>query len=88
MVPRKWPRQWLKVGACTAALVMKPSTTITRRSAAACSTAPTRVATSKPPSAANAAYEFHRVYQLCNQFCAVTLSAVYHDILKDRLYTL
>jgi len=33
-------------------------------------------------------YEFHRVYQLCNQFCAVTLSAVYHDILKDRLYTL
>ena len=34
------------------------------------------------------AYEFQRVYQLCNQFCAVTLSAVYHDILKDRLYTL
>jgi isoleucyl-tRNA synthetase len=34
------------------------------------------------------AYEFHRVYQLCNQFCAVTLSAVYHDVLKDRLYTL
>jgi len=34
------------------------------------------------------AYEFHRVYQLCNQFCAVTLSATYHDILKDRLYTL
>ncbi|HEX2862152.1 MAG TPA: class I tRNA ligase family protein, partial [Lacunisphaera sp.] len=34
------------------------------------------------------AYEFHRVYQLCNQFCAVTLSAFYHDILKDRLYTL
>ena len=33
-------------------------------------------------------YEFHRVYQLCNQFCAVTLSATYHDILKDRLYTL
>ena len=32
--------------------------------------------------------EFHRVYQLCNQFCSVTLSAVYHDILKDRLYTL
>jgi isoleucyl-tRNA synthetase len=37
---------------------------------------------------AYAAYEFHRVYQLCNQFCAVTLSAVYHDVLKDRLYTL
>ncbi len=34
------------------------------------------------------AYEFHRVYQLCNQFCSVTLSAMYHDILKDRLYTL
>ncbi|MDP1581151.1 MAG: class I tRNA ligase family protein, partial [Candidatus Didemnitutus sp.] len=34
------------------------------------------------------AFEFHRVYQLCNQFCAVTLSAIYHDILKDRLYTL
>jgi isoleucyl-tRNA synthetase len=38
--------------------------------------------------AAYDAYEFHRVYQLCNQFCAVTLSATYHDILKDRLYTL
>jgi isoleucyl-tRNA synthetase len=34
------------------------------------------------------AFEFHRVYQLCNQFCSVTLSAIYHDILKDRLYTL
>ncbi|HKB57225.1 MAG TPA: isoleucine--tRNA ligase [Lacunisphaera sp.] len=34
------------------------------------------------------AYEFHRVYQLCSQFSSVTLSAVYHDILKDRLYTL
>jgi len=34
------------------------------------------------------ACEFHRVYQLCNQFCGVTLSATYHDILKDRLYTL
>jgi isoleucyl-tRNA synthetase len=33
-------------------------------------------------------FEFHRVYQLCNQFCSVTLSATYHDILKDRLYTL
>ncbi|WP_414665066.1 isoleucine--tRNA ligase [Horticoccus sp. 23ND18S-11] len=38
-------------------------------------------------TAAYDAYEFHRVYQLCNQFCAVTLSATYHDILKDRLYT-
>lgn len=34
------------------------------------------------------AYELHRVFQLCNHFCSVTLSAVYHDILKDRLYTL
>ena len=33
------------------------------------------------------AYEYHRVQQLCNQFCASTLSAVYHDLLKDRLYT-
>ncbi len=39
-------------------------------------------------TAAYEAFEFHRVYQLCNQFCAVTLSAIYHDILKDRLYTL
>ncbi|PTY07288.1 isoleucine--tRNA ligase [Opitutaceae bacterium EW11] len=39
-------------------------------------------------TAAYQAYEFHRVYQLCNHFCAVTLSATYHDILKDRLYTL
>ena len=38
-------------------------------------------------TAAYEAYEFHRVYQLCNQFCSVTLSATYHDILKDRLYT-
>jgi len=39
-------------------------------------------------TAAYDAYEFHRVYQLCNQFCSVTLSATFHDILKDRLYTL
>ena len=38
-------------------------------------------------TAAYDAYEFHRVYQLCNHFASVTLSAVYHDILKDRLYT-
>ncbi|HEY5550987.1 MAG TPA: class I tRNA ligase family protein, partial [Opitutaceae bacterium] len=37
--------------------------------------------------AAYEAFEFHRVYQLCNQFCSVTLSSTYHDILKDRLYT-
>lgn len=39
-------------------------------------------------TAAYEAYEFHRVYQLCSHFCSVTLSATYHDILKDRLYTL
>jgi isoleucyl-tRNA synthetase len=30
---------------------------------------------------------FHRIYQRINEFCAVDLSAVYFDILKDRLYT-
>ncbi|HQU09534.1 MAG TPA: class I tRNA ligase family protein, partial [Opitutales bacterium] len=29
---------------------------------------------------------YHRVYQLVNRFCNVVLSAIYHDILKDRLY--
>jgi len=38
-------------------------------------------------TAAYDAFEFHKVYQLCNHFCSVTLSATYHDILKDRLYT-
>lgn len=38
--------------------------------------------------AAYEAYEFHKAYQLCNQFCSVTLSALYHDVLKDRMYTL
>lgn len=32
------------------------------------------------------AYEFHRVYQAAHNFCAVDLSALYLDILKDRLY--
>lgn len=32
-------------------------------------------------------YEFHRGYQLLNRFYTVTLSARYHDFLKDRLYT-
>jgi isoleucyl-tRNA synthetase len=31
-------------------------------------------------------YEFHLVYRALNNFCAVDLSAVYLDILKDRLY--
>jgi isoleucyl-tRNA synthetase len=33
------------------------------------------------------AYEFHVVYQKLSQFAAVELSAVYHDTIKDRLYT-
>ncbi len=39
-------------------------------------------------TAAYDAYEYHRVIQAVSSFCATTLSAVYHDILKDRLYTL
>jgi isoleucyl-tRNA synthetase len=31
-------------------------------------------------------YEFHAVYHQLNNFCAVDLSALYLDILKDRLY--
>jgi isoleucyl-tRNA synthetase len=33
------------------------------------------------------AYQFHVVYRLLFDFCTVTLSARYFDILKDRLYT-
>jgi len=33
------------------------------------------------------AYEFHVVYQKISQFAAVELSAMYHDMVKDRLYT-
>jgi isoleucyl-tRNA synthetase len=33
------------------------------------------------------AYEFHTVYQTLYNFCTVTLSARYFDIIKDRLYT-
>lgn len=33
------------------------------------------------------AYEFHRIYRLIDIFCGVTMSRIYHDILKDRLYT-
>jgi isoleucyl-tRNA synthetase len=32
-------------------------------------------------------FEFHVVYQKLSQFVAVELSAVYHDVIKDRLYT-
>lgn len=33
-------------------------------------------------------YEFHAVYQKLSQFVAVDLSAIFHDVVKDRLYTL
>jgi isoleucyl-tRNA synthetase len=33
------------------------------------------------------AFEFHGVYQRLSQFAAVELSAIYHDAVKDRLYT-
>jgi len=33
------------------------------------------------------AQEFHVVYQKLSQFIAVELSSVYHDIIKDRMYT-
>jgi isoleucyl-tRNA synthetase len=32
-------------------------------------------------------FAFHKVYQRITQFCVVDLSAVYLDVLKDRLYT-
>jgi isoleucyl-tRNA synthetase len=38
-------------------------------------------------AAAYDAHEFHVVYQKLSQFAAVELSAVYHDVVKDRLYT-
>lgn len=37
--------------------------------------------------AAYTRYEFHAGYQRISQFAAVELSAIYHDIVKDRLYT-
>ena len=38
-------------------------------------------------AAAYDAYEFHVVYQRVSQFAAVELSSIYHDVVKDRLYT-
>jgi isoleucyl-tRNA synthetase len=32
-------------------------------------------------------FEFHRAYHAIHDFCAVDLSALYFDVLKDRLYT-
>lgn len=37
--------------------------------------------------AAYESFDFYKVYHALNQFCTVTLSAVYLDVLKDRLYT-
>jgi isoleucyl-tRNA synthetase len=36
--------------------------------------------------AAYRAYQYSQVYQAVNRFCAVELSALYVDVLKDRLY--
>jgi isoleucyl-tRNA synthetase len=33
------------------------------------------------------AFEFHRVYHAVTEFCVTDLSAVYLDVLKDRMYT-
>src|SRR5439155_1109250 len=38
-------------------------------------------------AAAFDAHEFHVMYQKISQFAAVELSAIYHDVVKDRLYT-
>ena len=38
-------------------------------------------------AAAYDTYEFHVVYQKLSQFAAVELSSIYHDVVKDRLYT-
>ena len=32
-------------------------------------------------------FEFHTIFHAFNNFCSVDMSAVYLDILKDRLYT-
>jgi len=37
--------------------------------------------------AAYDSYEFHRIYQLVHNFCAVDMGSFYLDIIKDRQYT-
>ena len=32
-------------------------------------------------------FEFHSIFHALNNFCSVDMSAIYLDILKDRLYT-
>ncbi len=39
-------------------------------------------------TAAYEANEFHKAVQVIVRFCGLVLSATYHDVLKDRLYTL
>ncbi|HTI70407.1 MAG TPA: isoleucine--tRNA ligase [Candidatus Limnocylindria bacterium] len=41
----------------------------------------------KNVAAAYESFDFHVVYQQISQFAAVQLSAMYHDMVKDRLYT-
>ncbi|MBL6765425.1 MAG: isoleucine--tRNA ligase [Verrucomicrobiae bacterium] len=38
-------------------------------------------------AAAYDAYEFHVVYQRITRFVEVELSSIYHDVIKDRMYT-
>jgi isoleucyl-tRNA synthetase len=45
------------------------------------------VAWEEKVKAAYAAYEFHVAYHATMQLCAVELSALYFDVVKDRLYT-
>jgi isoleucyl-tRNA synthetase len=33
-------------------------------------------------------FQFHRIYHAVTEFCVVDLSAIYLDVLKDRMYTL
>ena len=33
-------------------------------------------------------FELHRAVQIINRFCSGPLSSTYHDVIKDRLYTL
>ena len=48
---------------------------------------PARAVSSSGCARAYDDYEFHTVFHALNNFCAVDLSALYLDVLKDRLYT-
>ncbi len=45
------------------------------------------LATQEEVRAAYDGYNFHRVYQLVHNFCAIDMGSFYLDVLKDRLYT-